>query len=431
MLKQTLYEDDDDREDRVDRAAILEDKVKDYEEHLLAIEEALWGLGCFKDEEGNFQPAAEVQIVKGYNHDIVAQAPQSGINIRHALSFRGQQKAEEYFDRLDEDRDGFLTFEDFRAMASLGRFPAGTVHDNVHASWDAWKMHMADAGAPPDFVGRVTRDQFVRYRTWLERRPREVHLEPEVTRAGLGILPQTQQHWVALKGFIEEVIVDREYQELLRKESDGAKAELADLLKGKKDDGPKLPLKERFYDEILDLDEMQYVLVTAGVIYPRGLLAHLMRERAQREKLLEHFSAKKMRRVYGDSPQKMLQFMSPQVRGGVLVCWEGLSSADVCARFAGDPAHPARAHHAQGTPLARLEMRPPALHRLTSRHANPLFPCLLKVRLWPAWISTALSATHLTSRRANPAHQGGQMYSGMTNVQWEVLLADAAAQEGS
>ena len=281
-MKAALYEDDDDREDRVDRITLLTEKRKEYQEHVRALENALHGLGCYQDENGRFQNKPEIEITKGYNQVVTIPIPQSGINIRGHLSFRGQQKAEEYFTRLDEDRDGYLTYEDFRAMTSLGRYPHGIAHDDLYKDWDTWKMHMADAGVTPDFLGRITQEQFVRYRIWQEKRPREIHLEPEIVRAGLGVLPATQLYWNDVKQMVEDVIIDREYQRLLQQEQEGAREQLMNVLnKVKRDDGPKLPLKERMYDEILELDEMEYILVNLGVVYPRGMLAHLLRERAQ------------------------------------------------------------------------------------------------------------------------------------------------------
>jgi hypothetical protein len=41
-------------------------------------------------------------------------AIQTGIRVNGELSFRGKEKAAEYFDFLDVDKDGFLNFEDFR-----------------------------------------------------------------------------------------------------------------------------------------------------------------------------------------------------------------------------------------------------------------------------------------------------------------------------
>lgn len=39
---------------------------------------------------------------------------QTGIRMQGYLSFRGKEKAAEYFDLLDVDKDGYLNYEDFR-----------------------------------------------------------------------------------------------------------------------------------------------------------------------------------------------------------------------------------------------------------------------------------------------------------------------------
>lgn len=39
---------------------------------------------------------------------------QTGIRMKGLLSFRGKEKAAEYFDVIDVDKDGFLNYEDFR-----------------------------------------------------------------------------------------------------------------------------------------------------------------------------------------------------------------------------------------------------------------------------------------------------------------------------
>lgn len=41
-------------------------------------------------------------------------APNNGICINGKLSFRGKQKAEEYFNAIDSDKDGFVNYEDLR-----------------------------------------------------------------------------------------------------------------------------------------------------------------------------------------------------------------------------------------------------------------------------------------------------------------------------
>lgn len=45
---------------------------------------------------------------------------QTGIRMKGQLSFRGKEKAAEYFDLLDIDQDGYLNYEDFRGNC----FPA-------------------------------------------------------------------------------------------------------------------------------------------------------------------------------------------------------------------------------------------------------------------------------------------------------------------
>ena len=44
---------------------------------------------------------------------------QTGIRMKGELSFRGKEKAEEYFDSIDIDKDGFLNYEDFRGTFSM------------------------------------------------------------------------------------------------------------------------------------------------------------------------------------------------------------------------------------------------------------------------------------------------------------------------
>lgn len=52
--------------------------------------------------------------------------PQTGIRMRGQLSFRGKEKASEYFDTIDIDHDGQLNYEDFRGMCpslTLPQYP--------------------------------------------------------------------------------------------------------------------------------------------------------------------------------------------------------------------------------------------------------------------------------------------------------------------
>eukprot|EP01032_Pedospumella_encystans_P019065 gene19065-21685_t len=72
-------------------------------------------------------------------------AMQTGIRMKGQLSFRGKEKAAEYFDILDIDKDGHLNYEDFRAVEAFSN-PYGFVDATEVQSCEAWKMYMADKG---------------------------------------------------------------------------------------------------------------------------------------------------------------------------------------------------------------------------------------------------------------------------------------------
>jgi hypothetical protein len=59
----------------------------------------------------------------------------TGIRINDKLSFRGKEKAEEYFHILDENQNNHLGFKDFRAMQSVANGHFGVVHDSIHLNW--------------------------------------------------------------------------------------------------------------------------------------------------------------------------------------------------------------------------------------------------------------------------------------------------------
>jgi hypothetical protein len=80
-------------------------------------------------------------------------APSSGIRMKGKLSFRGKEKAEEYFDVMDLDRDGFLNFEDFRGMAygiwhmpyTIRHMAYGIWHTAYgirHMAYGIWHVHL-------------------------------------------------------------------------------------------------------------------------------------------------------------------------------------------------------------------------------------------------------------------------------------------------
>ena len=84
---------------------------------------------------------------------------QSGIRMKNKLSFRGEEMCKEYFEHLDEDNDGFLVWEDFRAMRTLGAdFEpelGGLNHYTEYSNWESWRMYMKDLGVRCDKLGRV------------------------------------------------------------------------------------------------------------------------------------------------------------------------------------------------------------------------------------------------------------------------------------
>ncbi len=112
----------------------------------------------------------------------------SGIRIKNKLSFRGEAMAKEYFDLLDEDKDGMLDFEDFRAMLSIQRFHQyGFVHEPEYNNWEAWKMYLADNGIVTNKYGKFGFDQFLEYRKNIELK---FPLALELKRVGLGFYLQ-------------------------------------------------------------------------------------------------------------------------------------------------------------------------------------------------------------------------------------------------
>ena len=74
---------------------------------------------------------------KGYefeDHGFVPPVPQPGIRIHGTLSFRGRQKCSELYDRLDEDGDGLVGYDDMRTMRGLS-CPLGLALDSNLTTW--------------------------------------------------------------------------------------------------------------------------------------------------------------------------------------------------------------------------------------------------------------------------------------------------------
>ena len=119
-----------------------EDNPDEGEEEVASPQERLKRLYERKEDlMTSLQDIDESLAKLGYNVDSVKTKElkkdlQTGIRIDGKLSFRGIAMAAEYFKRVDEDNDGFLGWEDFRAMRSVGGdfIPAlgGFVHDTEY-----------------------------------------------------------------------------------------------------------------------------------------------------------------------------------------------------------------------------------------------------------------------------------------------------------
>jgi hypothetical protein len=185
--------------------------------------------------------------------------PSSGIRINNKLSFRGKQKAGEYFERLDEDGDGYLTFDDFRAMISLTD-PNGLVSDSVkttnnssssssaggyrdsnhhYRDWEAWRMYMDDLGVKTDQFGRIDKAGFVKYRGVVEL---DMPLSRELEKLSVDLLPRDLSLWKRLKELIHDVYLHK-------------KLTHTDML--------------HEFDPALHLEDVAFVLGNLGYVYTR------------------------------------------------------------------------------------------------------------------------------------------------------------------
>ena len=68
---------------------------------------------------------------------------QTGIRLNNQLSFRGRDTSKRYFDHLDEDKDGYLKYDDFRAMKAIST-PNGIAHQSEYLSCLLYTSDAAD-----------------------------------------------------------------------------------------------------------------------------------------------------------------------------------------------------------------------------------------------------------------------------------------------
>ena len=151
--------------------------------NLKAVDEALGELGYTVDSQ-------DVKAMK--------RQAQTGIRIKGKLSFRGRQMAAEYFRFLDQDRDGYLCWEDLRAMRALAEGAAnrlGLLHEQEFLTWESWRMYMDDAGIGTDKYGRMDLENFVKLRELIEMRQ---PLARELARAAVQLGQAQNSNWRSL-----------------------------------------------------------------------------------------------------------------------------------------------------------------------------------------------------------------------------------------
>ena len=205
---------------------------------------------------------------------------QTGIRINGVLSFRGQEKAEEYFQRMDEDGDGFLSFQDFRAMKACVH-DYGIAHEPEYLDWEAWRMYMDDIGVKTNSKGLVDVTGFIKYRYAVESsRP----LARELAAQKLGFLPHNQDIWTKLKVLAAEIYTHR-----------------------------KITGTNQAIGELLDLDDVAFMLTNVGIVYGRHELVLNMIHRARCQLLAESLQRKSLRTKYGQSPHRYAQMLADGV----------------------------------------------------------------------------------------------------------------------
>jgi hypothetical protein len=84
----------------LEKLNILQQKEEELARMIISVDASIQELGYRVD--------SSVDVTK-------SRVPiQSGIRMKGALSFRGKEKALEYFDTIDVDKDDALNYEDFR-----------------------------------------------------------------------------------------------------------------------------------------------------------------------------------------------------------------------------------------------------------------------------------------------------------------------------
>ena len=254
-----------DSEDLSDEDLDVYDRIKKLKQTILETSSMLDSINQALINQGN---PREVLFPK----ELDKFRPQPGIRIDGKLSFRGQDMAREYYDYLDEDKDGRVSFSDVRACFSLADRKWGFAHQDHFRYWDSWRLFLADEGIATDDDGFISKENFVKMRVLLEPKMPLVH---ELVLTGLGFLPSTQAKWRLARARTTECILDR-------------------------DDDPD---DDRDL-EYLDLNEMSFVTVSSGFVYSEAELMEGMIVRARLEKCLQQLKRKVFKKDYVEDPDK-------------------------------------------------------------------------------------------------------------------------------
>lgn len=245
----------------------LVDRKEDLIENLNGVDASLAKLGYQIDNRAVKQAKRQLQ---------------SGIRMKNKLSFRGEEMCAEYFAFLDEDNDGYLGWEDFRAMRTLAAdfIPevGGFNHYPEFGSWESWRMYMKDLGVRCDKLGRVNLKEFINYRAIVEAKQ---PLARELESLCLGFLPFTLALWKNINGMIQEALV------------------------GKTEKGRRDAVEGRG----LQYEDIHFILSNVGITYTYPEYLTHMKTRAQIENLHETLHRRFLRLRYHQSPARYSQML--------------------------------------------------------------------------------------------------------------------------
>eukprot|EP00981_Chlorochromonas_danica_P006986 scaffold1510_cov176-Ochromonas_danica.AAC.6 len=146
----------------------------------------------------NISTNTDSDVFGGVPVDVVKA---SGIVMKSKLSFRGKEKAQEYFQLLDLDQDSLLRYSEVRAVHAFAH-PYGLVADPGWQSEGAWRATMLEHGYQLQ-DSAMTLPGFVAYRMDVESRQ---SLATELLALRCGLLSKPLQKWGKAKQLIRELM---------------------------------------------------------------------------------------------------------------------------------------------------------------------------------------------------------------------------------